>query len=214
MATQYKCILFDCDGVLVDSEAITNTVLVEMAAEVGLLLDKTFTEKAFLGKSLNYIFQYFESQIKHPLPENFEQDFRARTFERFKTDIKPIAGIHDLLNKIEVPYCVASSGPLSKIELNLKITGLFEKFKGRMFSCYDIGKWKPDPAIFLHAAQQMGFSPAECVVVEDSVSGVQAAKGGGFKVYGFAKGNAIELSNAGAITFTSMEELYGLLQQQ
>ena len=208
---KYKCIIFDCDDVLVDSEAITNRVLVEMAAELGLEIDPIFAEKEFLGKSLKYIFQYFETHLGEPLPINFEKDFRTRTFKIFEQEIQPITGVHDLLNKIDVPFCVASSGPHTKIELNLKATDLLDKFKGRMFSCFDVDKWKPDPAIFLYAAEKMGFSPSECVVIEDSISGIQAAKGGGFDVYGFEKGNRTTLEVEGAIPFSSMEELYDLL---
>ena len=87
------------------------------------------------------------------------------------------------MQKIKVPFCVASSGPVEKIRLNLTTANLIDKFEGRIFSSYDIGSWKPEPGIFLHAAKTMGYSPEECLVIEDSIAGIKAAVAGGFKVY-------------------------------
>ncbi|MEN0045819.1 MAG: HAD family hydrolase [Bacteroidota bacterium] len=209
---RYKCIIFDCDGVLVDSEEITTKVLIELAASLGLEINLEYANKFFPGKSLQSIFQFIQERIDQPLPEDLEAQFRAKTFERFKKEIQPINGISELLEKLKIPFCVASSGPLHKIELNLTTTGLIDKFRGKMFSCYEVGKWKPDPAIFEYAAQRMGYAVEECVVVEDSVYGVQAAKSGGFDVYGFAnERNKEALEKAGAIVFFRMEDLYPLL---
>ena len=209
---KYKCIIFDCDGVLVDSEAISTSILIEMAKPLGLHIDSGFATRQFSGKSLQNCFNFIEEKIAKKLPDNFEKEFRNKTFAAFKKDIKPIPGIHELLNKITIPYCVASSGPMEKIQLNLTTTNLIDKFTNRMFSAYDIGKWKPDPGIFLHAANKMGFQPNECVVIEDSMAGVEAANAGGFDVYAFVnEGHENIFENTTAAVFYKMNELQNLL---
>lgn len=207
-----KCIIFDCDGVLVDSEAITFSVLGELCADLGLPLTHDELEDNFLGKSLNSVMAFITARIDGELPEDFEAQFRAGTFARFKTDIKPVPGIKALLAEVKVPICVASSGPPHKIRLNLELTGLTDYFGDNIFSCYDLGKWKPDPAVFLHAAATMGFAPTDCVVVEDSPAGVKGAVAGGFRVFGLAnKKNARALRAAGAEVIFSLDELRELL---
>ncbi|TXF90614.1 HAD family hydrolase [Neolewinella aurantiaca] len=207
-----QCIIFDCDGVLVDSEAITFGVLGELCAEQGLHMSDDEREDHFLGKSLNDVMAFIAARTGRELPDDFETRFRAMTFEKFKTDIRPVAGIEDLLNRINVPFCVASSGPPHKIRLNLELTGLADYFGENIFSCYDLGKWKPDPAVFLHAATTMGFAPANCVVIEDSPAGVKGAVAGGFRVFGLAhQKNASVLEDAGAEVIFGLNELHGVI---
>ncbi|KAA3635758.1 MAG: HAD family hydrolase, partial [Bacteroidetes bacterium] len=153
-----------------------------------------------------------ETLIDHKLPPDFEQEFRRRSFELFKTDIKPINGVPELLEKITLPYAVASSGPMAKIKLNLKATGLIDKFGDNIFSSYDIGSWKPDPGIFLHAADKMGFPPSDCLVIEDSVSGVQAAQRGGFDVVALAQNHTYEgLKKQGVKVIWNLDDLESLI---
>jgi HAD superfamily hydrolase (TIGR01509 family) len=210
-----KCILFDCDGVLVDSEGIGNQVLLNMAAKYGLKISLNEAYKKFNGRSLKDCFQQIEQLINQPLPENFEIAYRKKSFEAFATQIKPIKGVMKFLNSLTIPYCVASSGPVEKIQLTLKTAGLIDKFENKIFSSYQINSWKPDPGIFLHAAQQMGFSVEECLVIEDSLAGVIAAKRGGFKVFGLAnEKNSKELENEGAILFYTFEELAKFFKHQ
>lgn len=210
---KYKCIIFDCDGILVDSEGISNGILIEMANSLGADIDPKDALRNFAGKSLQSVLTEIAYLIDRKLPDQFEAQYRKRTFEAFRTDLRPIEGIHELLNKIQVPYCVASSGPLEKIRLNLTTTGLIEKFENRMFSSYEIGSWKPNPEIFEYAAKKMGFSPSECAVIEDSIAGIRAAIKGGFDVYGFAtSSNRTELKNEGAMVFSLMQELGELLK--
>src|SRR5690606_22455632 len=142
------------------------------------------------------------------------QDFRARAYDRFRQDVQPVEGVHGLLDGLEVPYCVASSGPKDEIMLNLELTGLLRYFpESHIFSSYEINSWKPHPGIFLHAAKTMGFDPRTTVVVEDSVAGVEAAVKGGFRVFAISSGkNRSELAKCGATTFGHMQELRPLLE--
>lgn len=209
---KYKCIIFDCDGVLVDSEAISTAVLIEMATAIDVEISVQYAEDNFSGKSLKSAFDDIEQRLGNKLPKGFEKEYRARTYEAFKTQIKPVKGIHEVINALSVPFCVASSGPVEKIRLNLASTKLLDYFEGRIFSSYEIGSWKPDPGIFEHAAANMGFKPSECVVIEDSIAGVQAARSGGFEVFGFGNlKNKAALEREGATVFEEMKQLLRLL---
>jgi HAD superfamily hydrolase (TIGR01509 family) len=208
-----KCIIFDCDGVLVDSETISARIFIEMAESLGFKMDFDFAVERFAGVSMKENLNFIRDNIECTLPADFEQEFRRRTYDAFKTDLKPIEGIHNLINKITVPFCVASSGPVEKIKLSLTTTNLIDKFENRIFSCYEIGSWKPNPEIYLFAAKQMGFNPDECAVIEDSEAGIRAGKSGGFDVYALAnESKKGEFENLGATVFFSMGELGTLLK--
>lgn len=210
--SKYKCIIFDCDGVLIDSESIAIQVLVDMANDLGANMSFEESLIGLKGKALNLCLDIISKRIDEPLPIHFEQDYRINTFEAFRKDIQPIKGIKDVLQNLDVPFCVASSGPENKIRLNLEITGLLPFFEGNIFSCYAIQKWKPEPDIFLWAAKTMGFKPSECLVIEDSVSGVVAAKTGGFDVFGYTEHDYNnELEVLATNTFGSMDALLGML---
>lgn len=207
-----KCIIFDCDGVLVDTEKIGNGILLEMALEHGFEMELEDAYRSFNGRNLKDCFRHIEEAIDQKLPETFEAEYRDRSFTAFKTQVKPMKGVVDFIENLKIPYCVASSGPVEKIRLNLEVSGLIDKFEGKIFSSYQINSWKPEPDIFLHAAKVMGFEVQDCIVLEDSKAGVQAGRNGGFKVYGFANGyNNEDLEEEGAILFHSYEELSGLL---
>jgi HAD superfamily hydrolase (TIGR01509 family) len=207
-----ECIIFDCDGVLVDSEVINNRTLLEMTAEFGVTMNLTEAVEAFSGIRLKEAIKTLQQRATRPFPESLEQDFRARTYEIFKKEMQAVPGVKKVLEGLTVPFCVASSGPVEKIKLNLTVTGLIGYFENRIFSGYDINSWKPDPGIFLYAAEKMGFAPAVCAVVEDSKAGITAAVRGGFTPYGYAKPfNAKVLEKEGAKVFYNMSELPGLL---
>ncbi len=179
-----------------------------MANNLGVTIDYDYGIEHFYGKSMQYIFEHLESLFGGNLPDKFESEFRKRTFKLFKTDLRPIPGIHELLERISIPFCVASNGPLEKMRLSLTATNLIDKFNDKMFSAYEIGKWKPDPGVFQYAADKMGFEPKHCLVIEDSLVGIKAAKKGGFDVLAFAnKSNQGAFINEGAKVFFSMEEL-------
>jgi HAD superfamily hydrolase (TIGR01509 family) len=210
---KYNCIIFDCDGVLVDSEAISAKIFQNMILELGFEVDFETVLEQITGTSMKENLLFISEIINGELPADFETEFRKRSYEAFKTDIKPINGIADLLKKIKVPVGVASSGPVEKIRLNLTTTILIQFFGEDIFSSYEIGSWKPDPEIYLHAAKIMGFKPGECAVIEDSEVGIMAAKAGGFDVFGFANDkNKAAFGKLGATTFSSMKELGNLLK--
>ena len=208
----YKCIIFDSDGVLVDSETLSARVFQEMAGELGFELGFERAVEQFAGISMKENLHFIQENIEGTLPQDFEKEFRQRTYKVFKKDLKAVKGIHQLIKKLQVPFCVASSGPVEKIRLNLGFVKLLDHFSGRIYSSYEIGSWKPESGIFLHAAKEMGFRPEECVVIEDSDSGIRAALAGGFMVYALASEiRRSHFEQLGAVTFANMEELERLL---
>jgi len=209
---KYKCIIFDCDGVLVDSEPISIQLLVDMANSYGTNIDLAYGMKHFKGSFFDACKSNIAQLTQNPIPDSFQEDYRKLSFEAFKKGMKPVAGIKNVLDNLSIPFCVASSGPEDKIKLNLELSGLLPYFENKIFSCYAIQKWKPDPAVFLLAAKTMGFKPNECLVIEDSLSGVKAAKAGGFDVLGFtAYDYNNELEKEATKTFNSMSELLGMI---
>jgi HAD superfamily hydrolase (TIGR01509 family) len=210
--SKVACVIFDCDGVLVDSEVLGISILLDMTAPYGVKMALNDAVKELSGRRLKEAISMLQIQAEIGFPANLEEMFRERSYEIFQKEVLPVAGIRDLLDALDVPFCVASSGPVEKICLNLTNTGLINYFDQRIFSAYEINSWKPDPGIFLHAASQMGFTPDQCVVIEDSLAGIQAAKAGGFRVFGYAnQHNAQDLEAAGATVFYHMRELQTLL---
>ena len=209
---KYKCVIFDCDGVLVDSETLGNTVLTNMANALGANITLEYALKHFKGGTIKGVVKQIETLTGKSVPNDFIDQYRKTSYELFKKEIKPISGIIELLDNLKQPFCVASSGSEEKIKLNLECTGLLEYFENKIFSCYTIQKWKPDPAVFLWAAESMGFKPEDCVVIEDSITGVRAARNGGFDVFGFTKHDYNnELEKEATFTFAKMEQLIDLL---
>ena len=205
----FQCIIFDCDGVLVDSEATSIAILLEIGATIGFQMEHQAAVEHFSGQSLFSSLEYMEQQVGRSFPSNIIEEFRNRTYEAFRRNIKAVPGVRAVLEDLALPRCVASNAPLEKIRLNLGLLDLLPFFGEALYSAYTVERWKPDPTLFLHAAQQMGYAPEACAIVEDSVSGVQAARAGGFTVFGYAPQphRAALLKEAGAHTFTHMHEL-------
>jgi HAD superfamily hydrolase (TIGR01509 family) len=198
--------------VLVDSEPIANQVMVDMANELSANISLHYAYQHFKGNSFTNCAKHIAELVPVEIPLNFESEYRKRSFEKFKSEIKPIDGVLDLIKSLKIPFCVASSGPESKIKLNLELTGLLTYFESKIFSCYTIEKWKPDPTVFLWAAETMGFQPSQCLVIEDSSIGVKAALDGGFDVFGFTEHDyKNELEGLATSTFNSMSQLKELL---
>lgn len=210
--SHYKCVIFDCDGVLVDSEPIGNQILVNMANHLGANIDLDFAMKYFKGSHFSECLKIIEVLVSQPIPETFETQYRQQSLKSFETNLKPIEGVTQVIEQLKLPFCVASSGMESKMRFNLDLVGLLPYFENKMFSSYTIKKFKPEPDVFLWAAKTMGFQPHECIVIEDSLLGVKGALAGGFDVYGFtAHDYDKELEGLATKTFSSMLELLKMI---
>lgn len=209
---QFDLIIFDCDGVLVDSEPIGTRVMISIIEEFGLSLDFDEALASFKGRKMADCVTLIEKRLGKAVPEDFVDTLRARTYAAFKEELRPVHGIEHALDRITISCCVASSGPTVKVRSSLALTGLLPRFDGHIFSSYEIGSWKPDPGLFLHAAQAMGATASRCAVIEDSVHGVRAGARAGMRVFGYAGNRSgAELAAEGAIVFGSMYQLPALL---
>src|SRR5688572_17227724 len=215
MAGRTSLVIFDCDGVLVDSETLGNRVLAELAGEQGLALDPREALTLFRGCKMADCVAVLSGRLGRPLPDDFVPTLRARTAAAFRDELRPVEGVAAMLAEIDVLVCVASSGPREKIELALSVTGLLPRFQGRVFSSYEVGSWKPAPDLFLHAAAALGVPPDRCAVVEDSVPGVRAALAAGMRVIGYAQlaTDAAALAALGAHVIRHMAALPASLRE-
>ncbi len=211
---RFDLVIFDCDGVLVDSETLGNRVIARVATELGAAMTEAEALALFRGCKMAYCVAEIERRLGRAVPASFVSDLRARMADAFRLELRPIDGVAAALDAIDLPVCVASSGPREKILLTLGLTGLLPRFEGRIFSAYDVGSWKPDPGLFLHAAAAIGASPDRCAVIEDSVLGVRAGRAAGMTVFGFeAAHEPGTLQREGANIFRHMSELPTLLRQ-
>ena len=205
-------IIFDCDGVLVDSEPIASRIFHELINEIGLNISLEETVRLFEGLSDRDSIRIIEEKLKRPIPASFSEDHDKQLFDALSRELDPIPNIADALDCISTPTCVASSGPHKKICLSLGVTNLLARFEGRIFSAEEINRGKPFPDLFFYAAGKMGVPPQNCIVVEDSFFGVQAGIAAGMTVLGYAARTAPEiLKKAGATVFDDMLELPGLI---
>jgi HAD superfamily hydrolase (TIGR01509 family) len=204
-----QLVIFDCDGVLVDSEPVANRTLGQMLRELGLDLTQEEIFQNFVGYSLPHCMRVIEGMLKKPPPENFLRDLQARTFAAFRTELRAMPGIEETLDRLGLPFCVASSGDHEKMNTTLGITGLLPRFAGRIFSVTQVARGKPAPDVYLFAARQLGAEPSSCVVIEDTPPGVQAGVAAGMTVFGFsAHTPQAKLKVAGAHrTFDDMRAL-------
>ena len=209
----FELVIFDCDGVLVDSERIAVRVEAELLAELGWPLSQAEIVERFMGRTTEYMDEAIEAQLGSRLPSDWKDRFQRRYREAFAAELVPVDGVLDALDQIAVPTCVASSGSHDKLRFTLGHTGLYERFEGRIFSGYEVANGKPAPDLFLHAAARMGAGPARCAVVEDSLYGVLAARAAGMRVFGYAGGltTADRLEGDATVVFEDMRELPRLL---
>lgn len=181
-------VIFDCDGVLVDSEPIASRVLAQVVSEQCFPLTAQQAIERFTGLSLATVLAKIEVQWGRSLPPDFRDQLRERDYAAFRAELKPIEGTATVLEHLTVARCVASSGVLEKIRLTLGTTGLLHYFEPHLFSAQMVARGKPAPDLFLYAAERMGVAPQDCVVVEDSVAGIQAARAANMVPVGFAGG--------------------------
>jgi HAD superfamily hydrolase (TIGR01509 family) len=209
---RFDLVIFDNDGVLVDSEWHANGILADLLTEFGLPCTREDCVREYMGSTLARVREIAEARLGRPLPAELEERYHARLFEAFRTKLTAVPGVTDALAHIDVPRCVASSGTHERIRLALGATGLLAEFEGRIFSAEDVARGKPAPDLFLHAAATLGAAPHRCAVIEDSPLGIEAANRAGMVAFGFARMTPAErLREASGGIFISMDELPAML---
>jgi HAD superfamily hydrolase (TIGR01509 family) len=213
VADRFELVIFDCDGVLVDSERLAVRVEARYLTELGWRLTEAEVIERFMGHTDAYMDEAVEARLGDRLPEGWKDEFQRRYREAFAAELVPVDGIPEVLDQLTVPTCVASSGSHDKLRFTLGHTGLYERFEGRIFSGYEVAYGKPAPDLFLHAAARMGADPARCAVIEDSRPGVDAARAAGMAAFGYAGGLTppSHLEGDGTVVFTDMRDLPRLL---
>jgi len=206
-------VIFDCDGVLVDSERIAVRIDVAVLTELGWPMAEAEVVERFMGRTNEYMASQIEAHLGRPLPANWEEPFQHLYREALEAELKPVPGILEALDGIATATCVASSGSHERIRDTLGLTGLYSRFVGRIFSASEVAHGKPAPDLFLHAANRMGVQPADCAVIEDSRYGVEAARAAGMRAFGYAGGLTPRhrLEAPGIVVFEDMRELPRLL---
>ncbi|WP_420335697.1 HAD-IA family hydrolase [Roseibium sp.] len=201
--------IFDLDGTLVDSEILCNQAFVDLLPDLGETAEQLV--RRYRGIKLDLTLADLEKRLGRRLPATFEATYRARVAELFSERLQPVPGASAMLESLDRPKCIASSGPPQKIAHSLKVSGLASHFGSNIYSSYVVGIWKPDPGLFLHAARDMGHAPEYCIVVEDSAVGVQAAHAAGMAVLRYDP-HATAMPADKATVFSDMSRLKGLIE--
>ena len=205
-------VIFDCDGVLVDSERISLRLQAEALTELGLPTTYEDCVRDYAGIGMDATVEIVERRMGRSLPDGWLERLQASVEEGFRRELQPIPGVSAALDAIEHPMCVASGGSRAKMRLTLGLTGLYDRFAGRIYSAEDVSRGKPHPDLFLHAASEMGAVPDRCVVVEDSAAGVQAARAAAMTVFGYAADTPHSHLASADQVFTDMAELPALIR--
>ncbi|MBK8954841.1 MAG: HAD-IA family hydrolase [Saprospiraceae bacterium] len=213
---EIQLVIWDCDGVLVDSEHLAAKAFYQIIQEWGGQLTLNEVYQSLKGGSIYKAIDYVKENSNVPDHFEIEQAYRARSFELFRNELQTIPGVENILKSLNRSMCVASNGPRIKINHNLEITGLQTYFKeSSIFSGHDIQKFKPDPELFIHAAKNSGYDLTECLIIEDSEHGALAAKRAGMKCMGYtAETNSELFHKHDAIPFQHMSELFDLMNEQ
>ena len=209
-----ELVIFDCDGVLIDSEPIANRVFSEQLAAVGFRMSPEEVMRAFVGRSRDTCIAMAGEMRGAPLPAGFAAAWDDALHAALEAEVKPVKGIPDLLRTLPIPYCVASNGEPSHMQRGLRAAGLMPWVEGRLFSAAEVERPKPAPDVYLHAARAMGVAPAHCAVVEDTPTGACAGIAAGMRVFAYVGGpqsDAPALAALGAHPFSRMRELPALL---
>lgn len=210
-------VIFDCDGVLVDTEPVANRALVRVLAECGYEISYEECRRLFVGRTMQAVQEHVEAALGRPLRGDWPDYIRGETLAAFAEGVEPVGGAHDVLRDLaarSMPYCVASSGRFEKMRFTLGATGLLPLVEDVLFSAEEVAHGKPAPDLFLHAAARMGHAPEACLVIEDSVPGVQAAVSAGMPVIGYAGDpmtDAAALKSEGAHVISDMSVLLNIL---
>ncbi|WP_333822032.1 HAD family hydrolase [Pinisolibacter sp.] len=184
-------VIFDCDGVLIDSEIVVARLEAEAMTGLGLPISVETVCARFAGTTTKEVWETIERELGRPLPAGFLEAHLARVREVFARELKPVPGAHAMVEALDLPCCVASSTRLPALIDNLATCGLAHLFDGRIYSASQVKRAKPAPDILMYAASQMGADPADCLVIEDSVAGVTAARRAGMEVVGFVGGGHV-----------------------
>ncbi|MEU8778494.1 HAD family hydrolase [Streptomyces sp. NPDC048606] len=211
----YELVIFDNDGVLVDSEPLANSILATYLTELGFPTTYEESLRDYMGAAVHRVHDLVYERTGRRLPEEFDHTLQERVAAAFEREVRAVPGVTELLGELSalgIPYCVASSGSHARIRAGQSGAGLGEWFEEEwIFSAEDVGKGKPAPDLFLHAADMMGVAPARCVVIEDSPLGVEAARAAGMDVFGFTSMTPAEGLAGATACFGEMKELYPLL---
>lgn len=188
-------IIFDCDGVLIDSEIIAARLEAEIVNSWGHSITAQEICVRFAGVPTKIVWETLAAEINHQIDENFLDEYRALAKATFAKELQPIKGAKDFLSQLRLPFCVASTTKKTELEINLKTTNLYDFFSPNIFSASQVKRPKPNPDVFLFAASQMGHDPKDCIVIEDSSAGIIAAKRAGMNVIAFGGGSHIAQNN-------------------
>jgi HAD superfamily hydrolase (TIGR01509 family) len=210
----FDLVIFDCDGVLVDSERIAVRIDAVVLDRLGWALTEAEIIERFVGRSEAYMVSEIEAAIGRPLEHGWDAEFVPLYRDALAAELEPVDGIVEALDAIAIPNCVASSSSHERLRFTLGLTGLLDRFDGRIFSATEVANGKPAPDLFLHAAATLGADPARCAVVEDSRYGVEAARAAGMHGFGYAGGltTAERLAGPATTVFHDMHELPALLE--
>ena len=208
-------VVFDCDGVLLDSERLAVRVDAVVLASLGWELSEEEVVRRFVGRSHSYMVGEIEAHLGRALPIGWEEEVQPLYDHAFETELRPVEGVVQALDRLQFPTCVASSSSHARLRRTLGLTGLYDRFAGRIFSAEEVERGKPAPDLFLHAAAATGVDPARCVVVEDSQYGVAAARAAGMRSFGYAGGltPAEWLAGPGTTVFSDMADLPELIDR-
>ena len=212
----FDLVIFDCDGVLVDSERIAVRIDAIVLSRLGWELSEAEILERFVGRSDAHMVSEIEAHLGRPLDAGWDEEFVPLYHEALAADLEPVDGIAEALDAISTPTCVASSSTHERLQFTLGLTGLLERFDGRIFSATEVENGKPAPDLFLHAAARLGADPARCAVVEDSRYGVEAARAAGMRAFGYFGGLTPEdwLAGDGTVVFDDMRQLPELLGER
>ena len=188
----FDLIIFDCDGVLIDSEIISAQMLIDELAVLGVQIDLTYVARHFLGRSYPTVMETIRREFNLILPPEFEELYRARLLAKSEQDLKIMPHVADVLAKLQLPFCIATSSSPMRAAKSLAMVGLGHLAGPRLFTSTMVARGKPAPDLFLHAAAQMGADPARCLVIEDSLTGVRAALAAGMPVWRFTGGSHLK----------------------
>ncbi len=188
-ATLPELVILDCDGVLIDSEIISARMLVEELSRLGVHIDLPYVSRHFLGRSYPTVMAQIRREFGLDLPADFEAQYRDRLLEAFERDLRIMPGVAAVIDDLRVPCCVATSSSPRRVEMSLRLVGLWDRLQGRIFTATLVERGKPAPDLFLYAAKAMGAEPAACLVVEDSLTGVRAGLAAGMTVWRFIGGS-------------------------